>query len=239
MKKNLAIALALVLIGTGSYFLFKKDEAVNVPQPLKNLVGQADFVCDNNKTFIKASFYEGEKIEVEPGEPPVPTGSVSLILNDGRKFDLPQTISASGVRYATEDESFIFWNKGDDALVWERGPEKDFIGCSIIEGIKIISPAGGELWTKGQEVAISWFAEGSVEKINIRLEARENEDGQNFNAAIASGLPSSGEYKWVVDELYAEVMGIRGLPESDKYILIIEDADRNHIYDISDTFSIK
>jgi membrane-bound inhibitor of C-type lysozyme len=32
---------------------------------------------------------------------------------------LPQTISASGARYANDDESVVFWNKGDTAFMTE------------------------------------------------------------------------------------------------------------------------
>jgi membrane-bound inhibitor of C-type lysozyme len=44
---------------------------------------------------------------------------VKLVLSDGRKMNLPQTISGSGARFANSDESFIFWNKGDGAFIEE------------------------------------------------------------------------------------------------------------------------
>jgi membrane-bound inhibitor of C-type lysozyme len=37
---------------------------------------------------------------------------------------LPQVISGSGARYANEDESFVFWNKGDTAFVTEGTDDK-------------------------------------------------------------------------------------------------------------------
>ena len=36
---------------------------------------------------------------------------------------LPQTISASGARYANDDESIVFWNKGNTAFITENGPD--------------------------------------------------------------------------------------------------------------------
>jgi len=39
---------------------------------------------------------------------PVPTGKVRLFLDNGDDFELLQTISADGGRYANSDESFIF-----------------------------------------------------------------------------------------------------------------------------------
>jgi membrane-bound inhibitor of C-type lysozyme len=45
---------------------------------------------------------------------------------------LPQLISGSGVRYGNEDESFVFWNKGDTAVITE-GPQKQetFSNCEV------------------------------------------------------------------------------------------------------------
>jgi hypothetical protein len=85
--------------------------------------------CDNNKT-INAVFNIGMPTPVKPGEQPIPNGSVELALSDGRKITLPQTISASGIRYANQNESLIFWNKGDTAFVQENGTET-YKNCAI------------------------------------------------------------------------------------------------------------
>jgi membrane-bound inhibitor of C-type lysozyme len=45
---------------------------------------------------------------------------------------LPQTLSADGTRYANADESFVFWGKGNGALVLENGEEKNYIGCVLV-----------------------------------------------------------------------------------------------------------
>jgi len=105
--------------------------------------------------------------------------------------------------------------------------------------ITVTSPNGGETWTKGQKVQITWNAAKEIKSVNIRLAISGNEEGQNFNAAIASDVSNSGHYEWTVQDLYAEVLGINALPASDKYILTIEDKDHNNIYDMSDaSFSI-
>jgi len=89
------------------------------------------YLC-NKQRAIDATFDRGvPPPAVVPGEPPIPTGSVSLVLSDGRRFTLPQTISADGARYANGDESFIFWSKGDGALVLENGVEKSYTGCVV------------------------------------------------------------------------------------------------------------
>jgi len=69
---------------------------------------------------------------VEPGQMPIPSGSAEIVLSDGRSFNLPQTISADGGRYANSDESFVFWSKGNGALVLENNVEKNYIECVIL-----------------------------------------------------------------------------------------------------------
>lgn len=46
---------------------------------------------------------------------------VDLLLSDGRSLSIPRAISASGARYASADESFVFWNKGNGAFIEEKG----------------------------------------------------------------------------------------------------------------------
>ena len=42
---------------------------------------------------------------------------------DGTTHTLQQTASGSGIRYANESQSFVFWSKGDGAFV-EEGPSQ-------------------------------------------------------------------------------------------------------------------
>ena len=77
------------------------------------------FVCDDNKS-IKASFYIDEINHVD---------HVNLELSDGRFLTLPRAISASGARYALDDESVVFWNKGTTAYNTENGVET-FSNCN-------------------------------------------------------------------------------------------------------------
>lgn len=71
----------------------------------ENIINDVIFDCEDNKN-IHAIFFQNK---------------VELYLSDGRNFLLHQTISASGARYANEDESFVFWNKGDTAFIQEDG----------------------------------------------------------------------------------------------------------------------
>lgn len=89
----------------------------------------ATYMCDAGKT-IQADFLNGEsKPASGPDQPPIPGGSVDIILNDGPRVTLAQTISADGSRYANADESFVFWSKGNGALILENGKGKNYTGC--------------------------------------------------------------------------------------------------------------
>ena len=101
-------------------------QIVNVP------IAQATYLCEGGKT-IQAEFYKGQAYAVQPGEMPIPSGSVKLVLSDGRSLNLAKTISADGGRYANPDESFVFWERGESALILENGKEKDYKKCLIAE----------------------------------------------------------------------------------------------------------
>jgi membrane-bound inhibitor of C-type lysozyme len=75
----------------------------------------ASFACEGGKK-IQAVFATGAQPRV------------MLTLSDGREMELPQTLSASGARYASRDESFVFWNKGRTAFVEEAG-RQTYMGC--------------------------------------------------------------------------------------------------------------
>ena len=77
------------------------EEYCTATQPKKVL-----FNCDDFKT-INASFFIGDDKFVD------------LILSDDRKISVPRAMSASGARYANNDETFVFWNKGDTAFITE------------------------------------------------------------------------------------------------------------------------
>lgn len=68
----------------------------------------ATFTCGDGKS-ITATFY------------PTDDTFVDLVLSDDRSISVPRAMSASGARYAREDESFVFWNKGNTAFVTESG----------------------------------------------------------------------------------------------------------------------
>ncbi len=72
----------------------------------KPITGFIKFVCADNKT-IDAEFYKN---------------FVHIEFGWQKTLYLPQTISASGARYANSDESVVFWNKGNTAFITEGNP---------------------------------------------------------------------------------------------------------------------
>ena len=97
----LATLLAIVLLGLA---VSVRDAPA---QPAAQTI-RAHFACADGKV-VDATFING------------PPGSVALALSDGRRLSLPQALSASGARYATNDERVVFWNKGDTAFLAEGG----------------------------------------------------------------------------------------------------------------------
>jgi len=78
---------------------------------------KAELQKDLNPSPIKAIFTCKDEKSIEA----VFAGSkVSLVLSDGRKLELDQTLAASGARYANKDETLVFWNKGNTAFIEEK-----------------------------------------------------------------------------------------------------------------------
>jgi membrane-bound inhibitor of C-type lysozyme len=86
-------------------FIFSSQSSIiqAQSQPKENKVR---YTCAAGKT-IAAAFWLGMP------------GKVRLKLSDGRSYQLPQVMSASGVKYANQGEKFVFWSKGDTAFVLE------------------------------------------------------------------------------------------------------------------------
>jgi len=57
------------------------------------------------------------------------------VLSDGRRLALPHALSGSGARYATDDESVVFWNKGNTAFLEEAG-KTTYAECVAVKSKK-------------------------------------------------------------------------------------------------------
>ncbi len=136
MKKNTQIGFAILCILTIILIVvFTRKTTVPAENQITSPINTTLYSCDGGKT-INAQFYQGEiKQPVTPDMPPIPTGSVALSFNDGSNMTLPQTISADGTRYANADESFIFWGKGNGAMVLENNVQKNYQNCIMVSEI--------------------------------------------------------------------------------------------------------
>jgi membrane-bound inhibitor of C-type lysozyme len=137
-KKVLAIAAVLLAAAAIIYFLAvagAKDAAAPVGQQeaSRTPVNTVVYRCDNGKS-ITAAYFEGVDIPVVEGEMPNPTGSVDVSLDGGASMSLNQTLSASGIRYGNNDESFVFWSKGQEALIMRNNQmDLDYTNCRAAE----------------------------------------------------------------------------------------------------------
>jgi len=129
--------------------------AISGAQTENKLIATATYTCDGGKT-ITAAYYQGPPApQPQPGEPPMSNDTVRLTFDNGLTMTLKRTISADGVRFANANESFVFWNKGNDALVLQDGEQKDYTNCtsggtgsmqsvSTGKGITFSYPTGGD-----------------------------------------------------------------------------------------------
>jgi len=140
MKKNILIIFAVVIVALGAWYIIANPVAQQPAQNAKQPIDTAHYICDSGKT-INAEFYKGRDViqPTIPNKPPISNGSVKISLSDGRKLDLYQTISADGGRYSDGDpmtegsESFVFWSKGNGALILENNEQKSYIGCITVK----------------------------------------------------------------------------------------------------------
>lgn len=105
-----------------------QEQSVATP---RTPITTAVYACDGGKS-ITATYYNGPEAPTpQPGQPPQPTGSADVSLDGGATTTLAQTISADGARYASSDGSFVFWSKGDQALIMrDNSMDQDYQNCT-------------------------------------------------------------------------------------------------------------
>jgi len=123
-----AVLVVGIILGAVLYWRVPLPTPVKAPVPFASV----SYACNGGKTIMAAYFSGESKPAKDPSMPPTPGGSIALTLSDGRTMTLAQTLSADGIRYANADESFIFWGKGNGALVLEQNEEKSYIGCIAV-----------------------------------------------------------------------------------------------------------
>jgi len=148
---SLFVIAAVIVVG-GAWYLFAHAPASASPPAAA--IATANYQCDQGKT-IQATYYAGTSTpSTNANQPPTPGGSVHIVLSDGRTMDLQQTISADGTRYSNGDpqtqgsETFVFWSKGNGALVLENNQDQTYNGC-----LQVADDPGGlpQVYESGQQ----------------------------------------------------------------------------------------
>jgi len=111
------IACSLVLLAAG-------PAGAQAPAPIQTI----RYSCDYGRSLL-VEYFSGPT-RTAPNGMPLPGGHVVVTLADGTRRTLQQTPSGSGIRYANQGETFVFWSKGDGAFV-EEGPSQTqtYSGC--------------------------------------------------------------------------------------------------------------
>src|SRR5690606_22118952 len=88
-----------------------------------SLIATVLYSCDEGRT-LSVAYY---------GSASAATGTVDVALDGGATTTLIQTVSASGIRYANTDESFVFWSKGKEALVMRNNVmDLEYANCTDV-----------------------------------------------------------------------------------------------------------
>lgn len=125
-RTQLVALVITIIIIVSAVLYFRSSPSAEKP------FASVTYACNAGKS-IAVRYYKGEATPAPTADlPPTLSGKVDLALSDGRTMVLPQTVSADGGRYANADESFVFWAKGNGALVLENNEQKSYIGCILI-----------------------------------------------------------------------------------------------------------
>lgn len=145
-KKALWItSIAIVVIGT---LLWKMPAKAPVAPPTEAPTGE-----------ISATFYDqktGEKVDALFVDRRVTFTNTKL-----GTMTLDQAISADGARYATTDESIVFWNKGNSVLITQNG-KIVFNGTEGAPVVKGKLPAGSAASGDPKQLIGTWMWQKSV-----------------------------------------------------------------------------
>ncbi len=188
MKKStvvLLLVLALLAVIASYYVLVVRTPSVTVipvATSTPTLMASVQYACQNQYA-ITADYFE-TVVSTASSTPPTPRGSVHVSLSNGRVLDLQQTISASGVRYASEGESIVFWNKGNGVMLYEDGVEKDYRGC-----VAISAPIAGVLLP---QVYVSTLGDFSLRLPSLGTTSADYTPNETFTYLVKPTVVSSG-----------------------------------------------
>lgn len=150
------IIVALLLVGGVFYFMNNKEKPTDQNQ-IENNEGNTpeivsvNYMCEGGSSIV-ANYNNTDD-------------NVALVLSDGREMTLPLAVSASGARFANEDESVVFWNKGNGAFL-EEGGVTTFEDC-VAEGTEVeeVEPEAEATSAEGVEPALEAEEETPAEEV--------------------------------------------------------------------------
>ncbi|MDB5244248.1 MAG: Protein of unknown function periplasmic [Parcubacteria group bacterium] len=131
MKMPIKVIGLIVAVVVIALVVLKGQSAPTMSQTAEPIASVL-YSCNAGKGLAVQFFKGADKPAASADQPPTPGGTAKVSLSDGREFNLTQTISADGGRYTNSDESFVFWGKGNTALVLENNTEKTYIGCILV-----------------------------------------------------------------------------------------------------------
>src|SRR5512146_1846160 len=89
---------------------------------------------------------------------------------------------------------------------WALWPRGERVPATLI----ITAPAGGEVWDSGSEHTLSWNTRGvlATDKISVTIRRIPppplQEEGQEFDPIIFTGLPNTGSTTWKIAPMYPD-----------------------------------
>ncbi len=170
----LAIILGIVLVLFISIRTSEKETDLSYEKT------EVYFGCDEGKEFAVTYFNSEEQ-----------QGYAEIVFNDGKSM-VYQTISASGARYLSEDESIELWTKGDEIFIKENG-EEIFTNCKIIEEsdeedvVGLPNPASVYCVDEGGTLEIREDVDGNQTGFCIFDDGSECEEWKLFNGECKKG----------------------------------------------------
>jgi membrane-bound inhibitor of C-type lysozyme len=126
-----SVILALLILAIGFSLYINQPVSEQTESPV--VTGQTTYQCMDGHTVEAVFMTQGPIPESVPGQPPVSNALVSLSLDGATEVLLPHAISADGSRYANADESFVFWSKGNGAMVLQNDKEDIFQNCIVVK----------------------------------------------------------------------------------------------------------
>lgn len=177
----------LIIIGIGiiGFVLY----ALMQPDTLGTSVFDNDGVTTEKDMLIPAAYTNaaGETVNVEYNND---KGTVTMVRN-GETIILSQVISASGARYANEDESIVLWNKGDDVTLYEN----DVITFEGADSSRVVE-----------------------EDTNTSSDSEETVNTENLDEEVLIDAALIGTWQWEKTETNSDE-GIYPQPKSNKFSL--------------------